>query len=671
MFRQKQKSKILTATQEAVMQVQAKLEKSRQELALLKQKLAEYHTLQQKMADLPAETNAALDQLIADKTIPAQFKLRFSNPNIDGIPAFVDQQNNYRTRLKVVAAKELGIEITAESLEMIDIDETTIPGQYNCPIAHEALPEDPVILAASDSPTGRIYSCASITEYFAKTAFSSSFASVKKKRMTNGKVEVFMNDLNRYVNADELVVNDAVKAKFNTFVKYLEIKQHLAQKEERRLALLAEENRQDTFILYAPDSNSTLEYLGLSAADVPSRFLSPRLPIDNDDAPAVVMSFPVTIEGKRPGEKITLCFHELMRYQDSIVPAITEEQKELLVREKAKRKSDATRVYDAVMARLENEETYKKSVTAFIMANGMSLEEKRAALQAAPAERFRQIVDAKRTLASQFAAIDKLTLRDIGDTAVSELINPFTSLPLETLQVNNALLNEIDVYMTSSIVPKLADSKKQLEDTHQKLEQLSSETLCPAIDAMQQQCTAEFEELRAAEFKDDIAELGRKVEFYELTNVESGLSGYRYLHKGKSYCEVLKERRIHEAPATVVCQIPETGGYEIMTHPVRLDSGHVIDYNVLLEFWKPRSAFLGLFGGREDRTGINPYTGQPVLSMVYDIETKREIDIFMHTINEGLSDDAKIFEKVERITIVNYGKSQWGLTMGSGFRKKI
>ena len=634
----------LTAAQQAVIDARAKLETSRAELAVLKQKLVEYDVLQIQLRSAVETSAIKLNGLINDGKLPTQFRLRHCNPTMPDVEPFVAASNNYMARLQA-----------------LEVDEASIPGQYKCSITHEAMPEEPVVLTAFGGSVGKIYEKDALMQYY-----------LSKSQGYFNRGKIFWKEIDRDIHVDEITTSPTLKATFNTFVTYHEIKSYLEKKEEIRVARLAENHSAEINTLYAADSNTALEYCSVPTEPVPARYLSPQLPIDNDKSARVVMTFPVTIDGNNPDEKITICFEELMRYQNSIIPEITAEQKALLEREKEKRRQDARELHRKVTARLGNEQSYIATVMEI-----KDLDERVAALKAAPDERAQRIQSAAVTLAQQLQQIDKLTYKDITDKGVSELMNPFTGQPVKSIEINTQLLEEIDMYITGYMVPEMKEEQdRQLACVHTLDQYPQRETLCITIRESEKQCVAEQEELQAAIFNENLEKMGKTVDGIN-AKAQSGVNGYRYLYPDKSYIEVLKEAGVHEAPAAIVGMVPDNKGqvaFDVMMHPIKLDSGHVIDYKMLLEFWKPQSAFLGLFGGRADRTGMNPYVpNQKIVSMTYDHETKHVIEKFMQEVNDGIKDEnKKIFVQVKSVVIIkNDSTWGWGSILGTpGFNRR-
>lgn len=122
----------------------------------------------------------------------------------------------------------------------------------------------------------------------------------------------------------------------------------------------------------------------------------------------------------------------------------------------------------------------------------------------------------------------------------------------------------------------------------------------------------------------------------QLLSLQQALRKNHYHDTEKSYAELLREK---EYPAI---KIPESlavglipGGQhemEIMTHPVILDGIYTIDYMRLKKYWDSSSSFFGFW--RESRHGLNPFTGKPLTSIVYDQRLKSATNRFINNLDK-------------------------------------
>jgi hypothetical protein len=170
----------------------------------------------------------------------------------------------------------------------------------------------------------------------------------------------------------------------------------------------------------------------------------------------------------------------------------------------------------------------------------------------------------------KLAIIHNLTINDFLDTTPAEYINPCTGLAIQSISINLALLIEIDNYI---------DPFNQQLRLAEKLYTIH--------------CTG----------KDEIpyAQRLRSQHYPEDKLPESLLLG-----------------RIQRDQQTL----------EIMTHPILLDGEYYIDYSRLMQYWAPATGFLSYFW-QTDRHGLNPFTGEQVKTITYDVKLKTAIDRFV------------------------------------------
>lgn len=164
---------------------------------------------------------------------------------------------------------------------------------------------------------------------------------------------------------------------------------------------------------------------------------------------------------------------------------------------------------------------------------------------------------------------------DLFPAEAEEYINPYTGLPIQSITIDYALLAEIDCFLDTF--------ERQLEIVEKK----------------------------AAQNDKDLKKY------------------HSNLVNGKAYSQLLSDEEypVEKIPESLTLgHIPGANHLEIMTHPVLLDGVYLIDLHRLQEFWKPVS---GLFFGRPGCRGINPFTKQPIKTIVYDSQLKEDTDRFI------------------------------------------
>lgn len=452
-------------------------------------------------------------------------------------------------------------------------------------------------------------------------------------------------------------ISKPVKNIISTFVRFHETQFYLTTREtERRAYLETQPDSKEKQLLLMPE-HEFLQACGITPDQIPERYLTPVISYDGTVVEKRIYTFPVIIETSNQNQqgmheardKITICFTELMKYQTHTNAKDHEHKSKMLSIEKRRRKNDLRQEKEFNLLR-----SYIKHENDEISADLYT---------------FMCEIEHKIKCDTQ---IKSLTYEDINPE-IPEIINPFTGKPLESMEIDYDLLHELDAFLVNCYFEKLhAQRDRQLalvnqlpkhhrplrvneleEDIHMMRDQLSTEK--QKLDfALQQQALSTL--------KQSVADYDYKAAHGDLKYFILNGKNMKYRFPGKSYADVLREKEIALPDDLPLGLVPNAKGnaykYEVMTHPVILDDQYVIDYDTLQQYWRARPALFGIFGGREDLTGINPFTEKLIKSMRYETKLKAETDQFM--MKNGF------FEPAEKIVVYSK-KTTFGTTL---FNKK-
>ena len=215
--------------------------------------------------------------------------------------------------------------------------------------------------------------------------------------------------------------------------------------------------------------------------------------------------------------------------------------------------------------------------------------------QFSKADRKRQIDVIHMMHENRVNSLQQLTEEEIFPAEAREYSNPYTGKPIESIMIDYKLLAEIDCF----------------------------------LDSLERQMLAVEKEFR-----------------YHEASLKNHFSAL--LH-GKSFSQILSDEKypLEKIPESLsLGQIPGAKHLEIMTHPVLLDGVDLIDFCRLQEFWRPKP---GYFFSTPGCRGMNPFTKQPIKSIVYDKDLESDTDHFV--LNR---ETFKMFTTVESAQNANY-----------------
>lgn len=119
----------------------------------------------------------------------------------------------------------------------------------------------------------------------------------------------------------------------------------------------------------------------------------------------------------------------------------------------------------------------------------------------------------------------------------------------------------------------------------------------------------------------------------QILTLQQNLKKYKYHDNEKSYLAILQEKNYpaNKIPESLmVGLIPGSDEMEIMTHPVILDGQYSIDYARLKKYWESGRGFFW----SENRHGLNPFTGKPLTSIIYDTQLRAATARFIAKLDE-------------------------------------
>lgn len=538
------------------------------------------------------------------------FNLRGSKHPLPGSERFTFQEGDHDNRLND-----------------LDIDTSEVPDDYICPILMTVI-TDPVLLETTK---------ASITKAYEHRAI----ASQSKNPTTRANLTL----------EEKTTISKAYKNIISAFVRVQEIKQYLIAREKTRraqLALLPDCKEKAKILL---TNTEFLQQCGLALDQVPERYLSPQFQQGEGQSARTVFTYPVMVETApqdkngvhHDAKKITVCFLELLKYQDNFHQVSDTEKAELLAihqRSLFKSLEDQKKLQLLRVNHLHREDEVSLEYNIFCVMTDYKI---------------------KRD------AVNQLTYDDIRKSDLLEFINPFTRQPLESIEMDYKLMHELDMFLMNCHFEqlehlrneqiKLARALGDCGKLHHPIRLIEEEILSMNANMSLLNSKLETALINAAlrNVKHIVSHYNEKAKLGDIRDYIHQGNYVKYMHPGKSYAQVLAEAAI-EIPAHLPLGLIPNNNYkvEFMTHPVRLDGEHVIDFDTLMTFWKEKPAFLGLFGGRKDLTGINPFTDKPIKSITYDHKLKAEIDRFMM--------DKGFFEKVKTLTVKAPDNSSFGFS---------
>lgn len=487
-----------------------------------------------------------------------------------------------------------------DRLAQLGLDTSAVPDIYRCPIGLDVI-DQPVPLKSYASDKTVIY------QYF-------EYKNIRH-------LEVHPETRTRLYESD-IQISKAQQNIISAFVRFHEIHHHLMTRQLTRNKLIAALPESKEKNLLQLSNTELLQVAGIPVDQVPDRYISPQF---QPGVPKTVFTFPVIIETTQQDEhgkhqqdsSMTICFYELLRYQDYLYHIDDEQKQQELATEKRRRKMvlEEQKRYNLMRAYLHNEDD-------------------EIALDYAA---FRHEIEHKMGC----KLTESLTFDDIKKSELSVLINPFTGKPLESLEINYALMHELDMFMMTCYFQHLEELRKRYMQCATRLHQSQLPKQIAVLEQQSKNLHEKLDDLLPKPaFTDILNQVRETVQQYNDKAANGDIKEYiyrgshmKYKHPGKSYSDVLNEAGIEAPEQLRLGLIPATRGgackLEFMTHPIILDHEFVIDYDTLLAFWKERSPFLGLFGGHKDRTGMNPFTGKPIKTIGYDKTLKAKIDQYM------------------------------------------
>lgn len=331
-----------------------------------------------------------------------------------------------------------------------------------------------------------------------------------------------------------------------TMITIEEIKEYLLDLETRRQAdvlnFLEGKSDQEVSALLAFDVEDFINAHRLNKNTIPEKFHS-MLPGRK------IMTVPVRLDNT-----YVIDFHELLMHQPHHLPSKEEEE---AIQKRYESYIDRRR-YD-----IENErKQFLNLLNHNISTASLSPDNATDALIKCDQQYQEKLVQLENFTLERYIAV-------FEDREQPEYINPITGKPLQSIQIDYQLIQEIDDF----------------------------------IDPFNQQ----------------------------MQTFRNNLAKYKYDDNKTCYADILKDKKYpaHKIPESIaVGQIPGSQEMEIMTHPVILDGVYAIDYARLKKYWESTSSFLGFFFG-ESRYGLNPFTGKAITSIVYDTRLKTATSRFM------------------------------------------